>query len=694
MSVPMAAWLQEGMIIKWFAQNEWHSYKLNAMTAASINDSAEEAACYSVDLPDARVRLSIRNNHGLTAAERQVFEAEVTLTPVNAGLVISGVQLVMPVENGLSCIWKPHLSPQEDMVVGDKMFRSPAIVFEDAKRMTALVPDLAHMERERTIPHIMDYVQADHSLMYGLSSYEETGHVYHRLTPSVQDFSQSITYRFYLVELTKSPGQREKDYRGIERFLWEQFAADRMPLEEEAPVVAALTPYAEYAYGWALDRWQDVTWQQFSLNGEEVGGVVFIVCARQKPGHGQEQEWREPKSLWNQAWFCGLRTAYGYAQWGRRQGRQDWVDKSELALNFALSAPQVDGLFPGYYQAGDDNRWESGRWYMSGPRRPAGHEDYVHLLDSSWTCYWLLKWHRDVRADERILPFVRSYANRLLSLQLKNGGFPAWVQPVTSQISPYLLESPEASMHVMLLCLLNEIEPDARYVASAELAARMVAEKVVETGRWEDFETYWSCSKQWEDKQYGMLDPRSGLYNQCNFGMYWTAEAFKDLYRATGKAEWLDAGEQVLAEASLYQQIWQPSYFPVPTVGGFGVMNSDDEWNDARQSLFALTYLDYYRLTGNVSYRARALWAMKSSFYMMYCPLNPTVKAIYERVHPHFDENDYGFHMENFNHHDGTPVDGLGEFTIFDWGCGAASSSLAEFERSLAAIAVPVANDY
>lgn len=238
-------------------------------------------------------------------------------------------------------------------------------------------------------------------------------------------------------------------------------------------------------------------------------------------------------------------------------------------------------------------------------------------------------------------------------------------------------------MHVMLLCLLHELEPDARYIEAAERAAAVVLDEVVKSGRWEDFETYWSCSQQWEEKQYGRLDPRSGLYNQCNFGMYWTAEGFKDLYRATGKAEWLDAGEQVLAEASLYQQIWQPPYFSVPTVGGFGVMNSDDEWNDARQSLFALTYQSYYSMTGDESYRARAMWAMKASFYMMYCPLNPEVKALYEQVHPQFNEDDYGFHMENFNHHDGTPVLGLGEFTIFDWGCGAAAASLAEFERNM-----------
>ncbi|RAP74326.1 hypothetical protein [Paenibacillus montanisoli] len=681
----MASWLKQEWTIKWFTQNEWKSYPLQLVDSDEVSKKR-----YTADLPDVTVAVCIRYSADRSTGVSTCHEAEISIAPKHAEAAVSGIQLMMPVGADQTCVWKPQLAPKDDMAIGDKMFRSPAIIFENAERMTALVPDIAVLETDRLIPHMMDYTLDDHSLMYGLCKYEETGHVYHKLTPSPTVLADPLFVRFYLIEWTKQADARAMDYRFVEQFLWETFAEERMTVGDALQTVETLKPYAEYAYGWALDRWQDVTWQQFALDGEEVGGVVFIVRARQKPGLGEEDQWREPKSLWNQAWFCGLRTAYGYAQWGRSNGREDWVRKSEKALNFALSAPQADGLFPGYFQAGEDNSWETGRWYMSGPRRPEGHDPFVHLLDASWTCYWLLKWHRDVRADERILPFVRQYVNRLLSLQLESGGFPAWVNPITSEVSPYLLESPESSMHIMLLCLLNQIEPDPRYIAAAERAAEMVLRDVVQKGRWEDFETYWSCSRQWEGKQYGVLDARSGLYNQCNFGLYWTSEAFKDLYETTGIAKWLDAGEQVLAEASLYQQIWQPAFFPVPTVGGFGVMTSDDEWNDARQSLFALTYLDYYRLTGRTDYRARALWAMRASFYMMYCPLNPEVKAKYERVHPQFDENDYGFHMENFNHHDGTAVEGLGEFTIFDWGCGAAAASLVEFERKLRKLSQPV----
>jgi hypothetical protein len=281
------------------------------------------------------------------------------------------------------------------------------------------------------------------------------------------------------------------------------------------------------------------------------------------------------------------------------------------------------------------------------------------------------------------MPYVSSYVVRLLSLQREDGSFPAWVKPDSLDASEYLTVSPETSMHISLLCMFYAVEPDAKLLSSAEKAMDFVINKVVAVGRWEDFETYWSCSKEWEGKQYGVKDPRSGLYNQCNFGIYWTAEALKHLYRITKNARYLELGEQALAELSLYQQIWEPSFFLVPTLGGFGVMNSDNEWNDARQSLVALTYMEYYELTGNQTYLARGLWAIRSAFYMMYCPENVAAKSIYENAHPFFNQTDYGFHMENFNHHDGTVVEGLGEFTIFDWGCGAAAASLAELIQSI-----------
>jgi hypothetical protein len=69
--------------------------------------------------------------------------------------------------------------------------------------------------------------------------------------------------------------------------------------------------------------------------------------------------------------------------------------------------------------------------------------------------------------------------------------------------------------------------------------------------------------------------------------------------------------------------------------------------------------------------------ALKSSFSMMYCPENPITKEQWEIVYPFFNEKDYGFMMENYGHSGYTSPegDGIGVFTIYDWGNGAASEA-------------------
>lgn len=449
--------------------------------------------------------------------------------------------------------------------------------------------------------------------------------------------------------------------------------------EEISSALKNLEPYAEYTYDWAFNRWEDIVWQEFESNGQKVGSNVFIVRAAQTPGRGEENNWREKKSIWNQAWFSSLRSAYGYQLWGKYWKDANMVHRAELAKNFALSAPQKNGIFPSVYTADKEHKWENGTWGHS-DRRPEGHEDYGHLLDMSWTCFWMLKWYEDIEKDTELLEYATRYADSLLTTQSVNGSFPGWINEQTGETSPYLKESAETSMHVWFLAHLYDITKEKSYLRSAENGIDFVMKEIIPYGRWEDFETYWSCSRMWEGKKYGEKDQRSGLYNQSNFSIYWTTEALMELYQITNKTFYLDLGEKVLAELSLHQAIWNAPYLKIPVLGGFGVLTSDDEWNDARQSLFAKTYYKYYKITGRQEYKYRCIWAMKASFYMMYCPENPEVKKMYEDTFPYFWEKDYGFEMENF-HHGANGDDShlkVGEFTIFDWGNGSASSTLAE----------------
>jgi hypothetical protein len=169
------------------------------------------------------------------------------------------------------------------------------------------------------------------------------------------------------------------------------------------------------------------------------------------------------------------------------------------------------------------------------------------------------------------------------------------------------------------------------------------------------------------------------MYKQNSLSMFWTAEALLATYRATGRQRYLDWGRRTLDELSMCQQVWRPPFIYVPALGGFGVMNCDGEWNDSRETLFAELFLEYYRETGNSHYFERGVAALKSGFIMMYCPENPTVKRMWEKVYPWFGPEDYGFTMENYGHGGRTSAQGqgMGVFTIYDWGNGAAAEAAA-----------------
>ena len=159
--------------------------------------------------------------------------------------------------------------------------------------------------------------------------------------------------------------------------------------------------------------------------------------------------------------------------------------------------------------------------------------------------------------------------------------------------------------------------------------------------------------------------------------MFWTAEALLNCYKLTKDNRYLVNGRRTLDEMLMTQGSWQPPYIYVDVIGGFGVMNFDGEWNDARQSLFAELILDYGKEFASQEYTQRGLSALRASFLMIYSPDNPTTKKQWELKWNFFGPEDYGFMMENYGHGGETGAQGLGigEFTIYDWGNGAAAEA-------------------
>lgn len=295
----------------------------------------------------------------------------------------------------------------------------------------------------------------------------------------------------------------------------------------------------------------------------------------------------------------------------------------------------------------------------------------------SWTALLMLRWYDELEKDSRLLKYAETYAQALLKVQAESGFFPGWLHLQAMRPLEHLNESPETSLSVTFLLKLYELTGKKEYKQAALRGMDAVVREIVPVGKWEDFETYWSCSRYGANNLVGKKVERNNMYKQNNFSMFWTAEALLECYRLTGKKAYLGYGQRTLDELLMTQASWQPPYMYVNVLGGFGVLNADGEWNDSRESLFAELIIRYGKLLKKAEYIERGYAALKASFVMMYCPENPQTKQQWEKVYPFFGPEDYGFTMENYGHGGRTnPAgEGMGEFTIYDWGNGAAAEA-------------------
>lgn len=590
--------------------------------------------------------------------------------------------------------WSSHLTPTDEHIIDQHDFRSPALIVADDEKVLRLVPDLDLLLEGTPVRWYLDLDARDGEMTLGMSRYDvpEDEHVLYVRAPGAQYPEGSVEIGFYLMT-SSDAADVSNPFRDVLAFLWDRWGRERFVAGE--PLPPDLTPYVEHTYRWAFDGWRDAVWQEFELDGTRVGAPVFIVNVTQSPNYPGEVNEREFRSIWNQAWFSSLRSASGLYRYARRTGNDELLRNALLTKELALSAPTRNGFFPAVIATEMElvdglNRskgWDTAFWGNSDRNpvnRPAGERGTkdvsiapYHVLDMSFTSLLMLRWHDELEKDPRLVDYATSYGESLLILQDDEGFFPAWLDVDTLEPLAILRQSPETSMSVTFLLKLAEMTGESRYREAALRAMDAVAHHIVPVGRWEDFETYWSCSRYGSEHLLGRKVARNDMYKQNNFSMFWTAEALFESYQATREQRYLELGQRVLDELLMTQASWQPPYMYVNVLGGFGVMNGDGEWNDSRESLFSEIILRYGEELAVDEYIQRGLAAMRAAFVMMYCPENPRTKEQWEKRHPFFGPEDYGFTMENYGHGGKTSPEGMGMgvFTIYDWGNGAAAEA-------------------
>ncbi len=566
-------------------------------------------------------------------------------------------------------------------VIGQHVFRAPAIVVQEKKNLAALIPDIDDLRTNYgeepgnafsdTMTNgasfvdpivgyfapAMDYDVTDQLanapvLSYGWCAQSVYGqwHTYYTKLPSAQmpEF-EAKAYTFYIY--LDSDVQEGEGFEEIVRWQWEKYGK---PYFESSvlPQAADYDSYAKYIFDYLAKNWVD-----FEVNGVQCGG--FPINRESTP------------DFWFQGWFQHLRSAYGIYIYGQKLGNSTLVEKANKILNLALQSPNGEGPFYSIYSLANS------AWYTDSISLGQGGtvggvdwgHDYYHTLDNSWTGYWMLRWYEDLEKDARILPYTQKYADFLISHQQPSGAIPSWFKVGTLEPHPVFLESAETSASILFLAELGKLTGEQKYTDAAEKAADFMIKSVYPENKWFDYETFFSCS----GKELDYYDDFTAQHPQNTLSIHWAAMGMRALYDVTENPLYLDYGCRALDYLCFYQQIWDAPFIAANTFGGFGVMNTDAEWNDARQSMFGQTLLDYYEITGNAEYFERGIAAMRSAFMTTTCYENEAVSpATYSR-------NVLGMGDENYAHNGyNCPSSGLWKYGTFDWGSGSAMAGAAE----------------
>ena len=571
-------------------------------------------------------------------------------------------------------VFSPHLVPEPGDVIGTHVLRSPALTAQCGKRAAALVADVAALHKEGALPAFMNLLRQEHcpQLSIGLGAHQVRDHVY--FTADEQPVRSSIFHLSYFLWVSGQAGPGEALQQSRKK-LWHDHGAPNLGQRHHAPTFASL---AQQIYPQILkDRWLETNY-----NGEQAGAISLN---RAYAG-----------DVWFCTWFNALRTSYGLFLWGRFLQNQDWIKKAMMTRHLILSAPQNQGLFPTLFVFARKPFWVHSHHQGGGP-------GIYHLFDMSWTVYHLLRWHRDLEPNQPSLDFAKNYGRGILALQGADGSLPSFVdaityapviqvnheallkdlskQPSDDRYIPYMLQhhwtqdrflsSAEDAASLLCLaelaCLLERQDPlRPALVQGAKKIAGFLSETVFPQSRWSDFELYYSCSP----KPLSFYDHRSEQWPQNTLCLHLAAAGLLRLYQVTQEQNYLQLAEQALNRLCLYQQVWDPPFLSFDGFGGYGVMNTDGEWNDARQAQFADTHLDFYRVTGEEEQLQRGRAACRAAFTTTFLPINRQVYPCGWWRQPR------GQAAENHGH---SGFDRLCGVSGFDWGSGSALATAAYF---------------
>jgi len=596
----------------------------------------------------------------------------------------------------------PHLVPKPGLVMADMIFRSPAIAVRKAERALALLPDLDSLARSRPAPWALDFDRRGPRgvprLWLGLAHCRPHGHVYFQHLPEreIEIPREGVALRGQLIA---SATAGDDFGRRVQRFLWQRYGTRRY--RAVSPQVLSFDDSGRAALARLFER--DDLYFEFDHQGARCAGVAAHACTSRRrqrplgalatrvasPLHGLGiRLWLDALNLFGLScgaddllhwcldnlgipfiaesqfgsWFNNLRTAYGARVLAERWGDQRLSEQAGCIKRLALSAPVEDGIFAAVCS------FPGGRvWWHRGTLAFRAIDDY-HTPDQATTGTMMLRWYRDIEPDARLLAMARGLGHFFAKHQLPSGAVPAWIEGGSHRHLPRLLESASTAGPLMFMATLASLDDDERWLASARRMADFIERSVLPDHRWYDYETFFSCSRQRRPPR----DPRTGVLPQSTQSKWWAAEGARLLARVTGEARYRELLLRCLDDLLWHQQVWDAPYLSIDTFGGFGSMNTDAEWNDARQGCIAPVLLDSYLETRDPHHFERGVAALRACYTTM---LHPAMREVAAGNMVRYRERDRGAIYENYAHLGFDRV--CAGYLEPDWGAGTAAYATA-----------------
>ena len=392
--------------------------------------------------------------------------------------------------------WAPHLTPTDEHIIAQHVFRAPALIAASADKQLMLVPDLDILKDGSAAEWYIDMDAPENKLTLGLSKSQVREHVLYTRKAGAIYPPGKLSYGFYIL-MTEDGADLFDPWRKLLSFFWQKWGN---PLYKTGEPLTNpdMEPYVEQTYKWAFDSWKKSVWQEFTLNGRQVGAPVFIVNVTQSPDWQGPVNEREFRSVWNQAWFSSLRSAEGLFRYARNKKDTALMNKALKTKELALSFPQQNGFFPSVIATEMERVEIEGKTYSRSkgwntlyfgnsnrnPYTNNAKESPFHILDMSYTAYLMLEWYDELEKDHRLLDYATRYADALIRVQTADGFFPGWLSLQTREPLQHLNKSPESSMSVTFLLKLYALTGNDKYRRSALRCMQAVMKAIVIQGQW------------------------------------------------------------------------------------------------------------------------------------------------------------------------------------------------------------------